>query len=97
MMRMVVLFAFGVGDHRIIAGHARAARPDDWIEVDVRRAGEAIFGEVGSVDFDYELSIGFGDLDATPQGPHRLPRASLMGTSSEEESKKCGENRQPQK
>ena len=97
MVRMVVFFAFGVGDHGIVAGHARAARPNDGIEIDMRRPGEAIFGEVGSVDFDYELSIGFGDLDATPQGPRRLPRASLMGTSSEEESKKCGENRQPQK
>src|SRR5206468_855350 len=64
MMRMIVLLALGVLDHRIVACHPGAARPDDGIKVNVWRAAINIFGERFSIDLDTNFSIGIGDFDA---------------------------------
>src|SRR5687767_947482 len=61
---MVVVFAFRVALHGVMAGHMHAARPDERVKVDVRRALKDIFRKKLTVDFDTELIGLLGNLNA---------------------------------
>ena len=77
MMRMITILALGFL-HRPVARHRRAAGAEQRVEVNMRRALEAVFGEELAVDFDPELVRLLGDLDAIG-GENRRRKESGQG------------------
>ena len=76
---MVVLFAFGIFDHGIVAGHASAAGTDERVVIDVLCALIDVFGEQLAVDFDSQAVVELSDLDALLRvgRAERTQRASI--------------------
>ena len=62
-MGMIVLFALGIADHRVVARHRQSARTEHRIKINVRRAFEVIFCEQLSVNFNPELIFLLDDFD----------------------------------
>ena len=62
-MGMVVFFGVDIF-HWEIAGDRHSTGAADRIEINVWRAFEDVFGEQLAIDFDPQLVVQFGDLDA---------------------------------
>src|SRR4051812_18979883 len=66
MVWMIVLFAFGIRDHRIVPRHPVAAWSDHGIEINMGRTLEMILGKELAIDFDPKLVLQLFDLNPLP-------------------------------
>src|SRR5687767_844927 len=85
MMDVITLLALDFF-HRVIAGHGCLTWADHWIEINVRRAFEVIFGEELAIDLNAQLVVQLADFDAlvfrgaeSPRNQHhsRGPKQSI--------------------